>query len=177
MFTVTATTPPLFLDRSGYNFKLKYSTQPLQEVKRKNRKRNIVWFTPPFSKSVSTNIGKEFFKLINLHFPENHVLRPIINRNSVKVSYSCLPNIGKIISSHNSKILKNEDMEPDPCNCNPPDTCPVEGQCGTKGIIYQAKVSTQTGEKATYVGLSANKFISRFHQHRSNFGEVKPFFR
>ena len=103
------------------------------------------------------------------HIPANHVLRPIINRNCVKLSYSCLPNISKIISTHNNKVLKNENTVPEPCPCYPPDTCPVEGKCGTSGIIYQAKVTTQNWQSFKYVGLSENKFIARYRQHLSNF--------
>ena len=62
-----------------------------------------------------------FFKLMEKHFPENHVLRPIINKNCVKLSYSCLPNVSRIISSHNKKVLKDEKgymfATPFPLNC------------------------------------------------------------
>ena len=157
------------LQKSGYNFNLTYAPQPPQETRRKNRQRKIIYYNPPYTKNLTTNIGKEFFKLMEKHFPANHVLRPIINKNCVKISYSCLPNMSKIISSHNHKILKDQIVEPDPCTCNPPDSCPVEGNCGTKGIVYQAKVTTQTGETSTYVGLSSNSFITRYRTHRSNF--------
>ena len=38
---------------------------------KKKRKQNIVWFNPPFSENVATNIGKEFFSLLSKHFPPN----------------------------------------------------------------------------------------------------------
>ena len=56
----------------------------------KNRKRNIIWFNPPFSKNVSTNIGKNFLNLINKHFPINNEYRKIFNHNTLKISYSCI---------------------------------------------------------------------------------------
>ena len=62
------------------------------------RKRNIVWFNPPFSKNVSTNVGKRFLNLIDYNFPFHHILHKIFNRNSVKVSKSCMPNMKGIIS-------------------------------------------------------------------------------
>ena len=37
-----------------------------------------------------------------------HKLHQIFNRNNVKVSYSCLPNVSNIIQSHNKKILSNK---------------------------------------------------------------------
>ena len=48
------------LRKSGYNEKLKYQ-KPNQTPKTRQRKRNIVWFNPPFSSNVSTNIGQKFF--------------------------------------------------------------------------------------------------------------------
>ena len=45
-------------------------TQP----KKKARKRKIIWFNPPFNNYVVSNIGKEFLKLINKHFPSQHKL-------------------------------------------------------------------------------------------------------
>ena len=44
------------IEEGGYNFKLEY--EPPTNQRRKNRPRNnIVWFNPPFSKSIETNIG------------------------------------------------------------------------------------------------------------------------
>ena len=65
--------------------------------------------------------------------------------------------------------MKDENVDPDPCHGNPKNSCPVDGKCGTKGIIYQATVTTQHGAVSKYVGLSSNKFIQRYQQHTSNF--------
>ncbi len=49
------------LRRSGYKENMTYEECHINEEeprrKRKNRKGNIIWFNPPFSKSVKTNIG------------------------------------------------------------------------------------------------------------------------
>ena len=83
--------------------------QSSQSAKRKRqRKRNIIWFNPPFDKNVTTNIGRRFLQLLDLHFHVGHPYHRICNRNTVKVSYCCMPNMGSIISSHNHKILKSE---------------------------------------------------------------------
>ena len=64
------------------------------EVKNnRNRSRNIIWFNPPFSQNVKTNIGKLFLKLVKKHFP--------------KVSYSCMSNMSNFIKQHNSNILSS----------------------------------------------------------------------
>ena len=36
------------------------------------RKRNIIWFNPPHSKNVKTNIGKTSLQLLLKHFPKDH---------------------------------------------------------------------------------------------------------
>ena len=71
----------------------------------RNRKRNIIWYNPPFSKNVSTNIGQTFLNIIDDEFPAGHPLHKIFNRNTVKISYSCMPNIKQIIDGHNKTKL------------------------------------------------------------------------
>ena len=69
----------------------------------RKRKRNIIWYNPPYSMNVKTNAGKIFFILPRKHFPPSHPMYTIFNTNKVKISYSCFPNIGSITSSHNKK--------------------------------------------------------------------------
>ena len=88
------------LKESGFSEALNYIA-PTTNKKQKNRKRKIIWFNPPFSKSVKSNIGRIFLRLLSKHFPRNHTMHKIFNRNTVKISYSCLKNISSIISSHN----------------------------------------------------------------------------
>ena len=61
---------------------------------------------------LKTPVGKKFLKLIDLHFPKGSILHPLINRNKVKLSYRCLPNMGSTISKHNKKILNNDQYVP-----------------------------------------------------------------
>ena len=76
-------------ERSGYNNIIHLSYIDSQRTKRKNNRTcNMIWFNPPFSKNVSSNIAKSFLKLIDKHFPPSHKLHKTVNRNSVKVSYS-----------------------------------------------------------------------------------------
>ena len=69
------------------------------------RKRNIIWFNPPYSKNVKTNIGKIFIKLINKHFLRSSDLHKIFDRNTLKLSYSCMENMAQIIRKHNKSII------------------------------------------------------------------------
>ena len=74
------------LDESGYNYKLTFEP-PVEDNRRKNRPRNdSLWYNPPFSKNVNTNIGQRFFSLIKRCFHKDHSLRMIFNKNKVKIS-------------------------------------------------------------------------------------------
>ena len=83
----------------------------------RKRKRKVTYFNPPYSANVKTNIGKEFLKLIQKHFNPDHNYHSLFNRSNLKVSYSCMPNIKKIIQSHNSKVLNQKEPEAETCNC------------------------------------------------------------
>ena len=160
------------LKKSGYDYKLEYEKQTSTETKRKTRtrKRTITWFNPPFSQEVKTNIGGRFLRLIDECFPKGTDLGKLINRNNVKISYSCLPNLESMIAKHNAKIAYPRlAQEEKLCNCRKKDECPLDGKCLSSNIIYQATVTTENGSKDTYVGLTANTFKQRLAQHKSSF--------
>ena len=82
------------LQRSGYTYELKYQSSTNiskhQNTKEeRKRHRNITWFNPPYYKQVSTNIGRQFLTLIETCFPPENKLHNIIDRNTIKISYSC----------------------------------------------------------------------------------------
>ena len=96
------------LAESGFKYKITFQKQQNTSAitnNTKKRKRKIIWFNPPFSLNVSTNIGKKFFSLLGKHFPKTHQLHKLFNRNNVKVSYSSLPNFKSVINGHNKIIL------------------------------------------------------------------------
>ena len=94
------------LAKSGYEYELKFDPDAANpRSKARNRKRNILWYKPPFNLSVKSNIASDFLKLLDRSFLHGHPLRKLLNRNTVKVSYSCNPNMEKIITSRNSKLL------------------------------------------------------------------------
>ena len=124
------------LNESGYNFTLQYESNAPN--KRKNRQRNtILWYNPAFSKNVSTNIGHKFLALVDKHFPKDHKLRTIFNRNTIKISYSCMNNTKQIIDNHNKRILTpfqaNNTVTSaatevnKTCNCRKKYACPLAG--------------------------------------------------
>ena len=91
------------LKDSGYNVKhiYKYSREGSDTQKRKNRPRKILRFNPPYNVDEINNVGKEFFKLLKRNFPATDPLHKIFNKNSIKLSYSCMPNINDIINKSN----------------------------------------------------------------------------
>ena len=94
------------IDESGYNFKLTYNPEANQTT-RKNRKRKITWYHPPWDANVKTNLGRKFLGIVDKCFSQNHPLHKIFNRHTLKLSYSCMPNMKTIIASHNKNILSN----------------------------------------------------------------------
>ena len=79
-----------------------------------------------------------------------------------------MPNIGKIISGQNKKIIGGQ-IDPPPCKCRD-FPCPVEGKCETKGVIYSCEVKRASdGHVESYVGLTEKSFKDRFYKHRKSF--------
>ena len=164
------------LKDSGYQQTLKFTPNVDEIPHRRNRKRNIIWFNPPFSKNVSTNIARRFLNLLNKHFPRNHKFSKLFNRNNVKVSYSCTPNVKSIIDSHNKNVLKNQAVgEERACNCRIKDQCPLNGECLAKNIIYEAEINTNNinDEPLKYIELTGNTFKERFSNYKSSFKNEK----
>ena len=164
------------LEESGHQHQLKYDKPTT--ARNRQRKRHILWYNPPYSKNVSTNVGKTFIKTIKTEFPPSHPLHKIFNCNNLKVSYSCMPNVERIMNMHN-KAISNNSTTPDPstntraCNCRRRDQCPLNGQCLQKGIIYQAKVIADNSSKAeTYIGLTETTFKTRYNNHKSSFNLI-----
>ena len=157
------------LKNSGFDFDLKFvKNEPTQK---KNRTRKIIWYNPPYNAAITCNFGKIFLSLIEKHFPKAHKLHKIINKKTVKLSYSCMPNMKKIMQNHNQKVLNKPPEENEKtCNCNKTNkpNCPLNGNCLVKSVIYEAKIKTNT-EEAFYIGSTENTFKERFTGHRQSF--------
>ena len=126
------------LRNSRNKTKAQYQQPKENNQNKKKRKRNIIWFNPPYRKSVKTNIGRIFIKLISKHFPPNHKFVKIFNKNTLKLSYSCMPNIRSKTNGHNKKrILQPKPTEPQKlCNCLLKEDFPMNELCLTKSILY-----------------------------------------
>ena len=143
---------------------------------KKKKKRNFIQFNPPYSKSAKTNIGRIFIKFISEHFPPNHKFIKIFNKNTIKLSYSCLPGIRSKINGHNKTILQPNSTEPQKlCNCLVKEDCPMNGSCLTSTILYQAtiKYSNCKYKGKRYKGICETTFKKSYVNHKKSFNVIK----
>ena len=175
-FQDAAPTYQTALGHSNFAHKLEYMPNVTHQPRR-NRQRNIIWFNPPFSKNIKTNIARNFLDLVDTHFPAGHKLHKIFNRNTVKVSYSCMNNVKNIISKHNTRIIKKSQpqvINTTSCNCRNKETCPLQNKCMSKDIVYKATISTcNTNDTKHYIGMTSNTFKERFRNHIKSFNHKK----
>ena len=60
-------------------------------------------------------------------------------------------------------------VQPRACNCHQPANCPLDGDCQTPAMVYQAKVIAKNKTTETYVGLTENAFKKRYANHKASF--------
>ena len=155
------------LENSGYTHKLKYiKTAP----KARSRTRKVIWFNPPYNAQVETDVGRVFLNLVKKHFPRHHKYSKIFNKNTIKISYSCMPNMKSIISKHNRKVLNTRPvpMNTKTCNCINRATCPLDGQCLSTAIVYKADITSGETSKQ-YLGSTEPVFKRRLATHKHSF--------
>ena len=160
------------LSSSGYKEKIKFNQKTqTSNNKNNNRRRNIIWYNPPYSKNVKTNVGSIFLRLLRKHFPKNHRYNKIFNKNNVKISYSCMPNMKQIINSHNKNILNVQNNTPNQktCNCEK-EPCPLNGNCLVRKVVYRADVKDlHDNTSKVYLGISEPTFKVRYSNHKNSF--------
>ena len=155
-----------------YKEKLTYVEQSAKKPKgNKKHKRNIIWFNPPYSKTVKTNIGKYFFRLINKHFSPEHKFHKVFNKNTLKLSYSCMPNLKSQINSHNQNIFRAQPQStPKTYNCLKKEGCPMNGFCLTKSLLYYATITCdKENYTKPYKGICETTFKKRYVNHKKSF--------
>jgi len=96
-------------------------------------------------------------------------MKKYFNRNTIKISYSCMPNMASIISGLNKKLLaQSSNISEGGCNCRDKATCPLNGKCMTASLIYKATVDVGETTKI-YIGQASTTFKTRFNNHKSSF--------
>lgn len=153
------------LRNSGYDPTLKYLPG---RARRKNRNRKVIWFNPPYNEYVKTNVGQKFLLLIQKHFPRTHRYSKIFSKNTIKLSYSCMPNMGSIIKQNNSNLLHPPADEDTSCNCRVKADCPVPDACRTRCSVYTATVEAERKE-FVYHGTCDGIIKERISSHESSF--------
>ena len=116
-------------------------------------------------------------KLIIKHFPKGHKLNQIFNKNTLKVSYSCMRNMDTVIKSHNQRVIRQSattprDAAPTKCNCRNKTQCPLRGNCLEEAIVYKATIQHDNKRKF-YYGLAGGPFKERYRNHVKSFKHEK----
>ena len=171
------------LKNSGYDCKLEYKPITAKKKRIRTKRDKIMYFNPPFSKTIKTKVGKLFLKLIDDFFG-NTIFKKYFNRSTIKISYSTMNNVKNHIAKHNAKISskfkcddgdkkKKNEKECD-CTRKFKGKCPLQGRCLQKSLVYQAHVTTTNNNKTmTYTGMTKNTFKQRFLVHNGTI-EKRP---
>ena len=143
------------------------------DKQKRKKKRNIIWFNPPFSTNVNFRVGEKFLKLVEKCFPKGSSLYKLFNKNNMKISYKTCTNMKQHISGHNSKVIKQQEtnkQEPTKtCNCQKKSDCPLDNKClHDGGVVYQATIIQEDGKTDTYIGVT-NEFKARYRNHKKSF--------
>ena len=134
------------LKKSGYDYKLKYQKSTSTTNSKQQQKRNIILFNPLYSINVATNVGLFFLNWINKHSTSHHNFSKIFNRNKMKISYSCMPNMKSRTNIHNKKVTKaKSSAQARTCNYINKSKCPLNNKCLSNNVLYKANV-TSTSE-------------------------------
>ena len=85
-----------------------------------------------------------------------------------------MPNIKAEINKHNRNTLeKAQQKHPDTqlFNCTNKKQCPLNGQCLTESIVYQANITANIPgcKKRVYLGVSEALFKVRYGNHKKSF--------
>ena len=89
----------------------------------------------------------------------------------MKVSYSCMDNMKKVINSHSKYVApKKDQVNQNLCNCRNPDNCPLDNKCLTSKIVYSVEIITDDQQLSKfYLGICETEFKTRFNNHKSLF--------
>ena len=74
--------------------------------KKKRRQKREYYFNPPHELNVKTNVAHEVFKALQRTIPRGNQLYPLLNRHTVKVSYSTMSNLEKRYQTITVRLLK-----------------------------------------------------------------------
>ena len=93
-------------------------------------------------------------------------MHKLFNRNTLKVSYSCTPNVGSIMKSHKEKLTNAENKQNKNCNCRKEEECQLEGNCRSKDIICKCVVTAAGHPRKAYLGTAEGNFQQRYYSDK-----------
>ena len=67
-----------------------------------------------------------------------------------------------------SLLYKCHEPDQTPCNCNQPESCPLDGDCNAENIVYKATVEATNKPTMVYYGLSEPVFKFRHSNHNTS---------
>ena len=136
IFEETAPYYEQYLSNCGCKENLNYrDPTPPNLITERKRQRNILWFNPPYSKTVKTKIGKFFLQLIKKHFPKEYKFHKTYSTKKCKQKHSEIKLLlhaqhQKKNNAHNREILRNTPSKnAKHCNCQQKENCPMNGAC------------------------------------------------
>ena len=121
----------------------------------------IIWFNRSFSSNVKTNVGKLFLTLLKKHFSRNHKHHKLFNKNNVKISYGCMPNMKSVIQNHNANLLSKHTtpVAACSCSCRQKPECLLNNKFLSESLAYKEAVSqTLSRIKKYYYGTCGKTF-------------------
>ena len=59
-------------------------------MRRKSPRSENIYFNQPYNENINFNLGKQLINLIDKHFPKDHKLHKIFNRNTTKLSLTSI---------------------------------------------------------------------------------------
>ena len=78
-----------------------------------------------------------------------------------------------LIKQHNSKVLSEPTSHQEKsCNCRNKNSCPLDGNCQVKNIVYKATVTTEQNYRIDY-GTAEGEFKTRYNNHTNSFRHRK----
>ena len=91
---------------------------------------------------------------------------------------SCMSNMANIIKSHNTKIQRkprdqNDETSDMKCNCRVKPDCPLNGECKSNNIVYEATVTAEDQSIRNYIGMTEHSFKTRYADHKQSFEKTK----
>ena len=106
--------------------------------------------------------------LIDKHFPPHQNLHKLFNRNTVKISYGCLPNIKSTIKAHNRKILyPSPTIGRRTCNRINIPQCALQQKCLSNNQANIIPLGENSKTKV-YYGICKTTFKLRYANHKKS---------